>query len=294
VITAVGLGADPTLGHFVKTAQRLGLAVTLVDLGLQTKGRWRLCLPPDRESWVPVGGEMFKLDPEAPVFCRLIDLGGVLPGRAVEWRSVVGAWSAWLELAPGRVVNRPGHANDNACKPLHELLISRLGFPVPASLTTSSAAALRDFAGEGPCVAKPLSGQRADCRLIGPSDFDGYDERSGPVHLQRWVAGTDVRVHVVGDIAIAQAVTSEAADYRTDSSATYRRIGLDSDLEKALVRSTRAIGLVMAGWDLRLTDDEVWVLEVNPMPGYSHYDIHLDEEITRALLAYLFEGGPES
>ncbi|PBC76734.1 RimK-like ATP-grasp domain-containing protein [Streptomyces sp. TLI_235] len=290
MITAVGLGADPTLSHFAETAGGLGARVTLVDLGDQAEGRWRLGLPPDRSSWVSAQGVEFALDPDAAVYCRLIDLGAQLPGRAVEWHTVTEAWSAWLELAPGRVVNRPGHPGDNSCKPLHEELLARQGFAVPPSVTTSSARLLRDFAGQGPCVAKPLSGQRADCRVIGPADLDRYDERSGPVHLQRWVAGTDVRVHVVGDRAIAQAVSSESVDYRTDRRATYRRIDLDTELERALVAGTAAAGLAFAGWDLRLGDDTAWVFEVNPMPGYSHYDVRVDGEITRALVAFLTEG----
>jgi hypothetical protein len=286
MLTAVGLSRDPTMGYFVAVAARMGAAVQLIDLGVQVAQRWRIGLPPDHDSWV---GET-RLDREDPVYCRLIDLGSLLPTQAVEWHSVVDAWGAWLELQPAPVVNRPGHPGHNACKPLHEAFLRQQGFAVPASLATSSAEDLRAFAAAGAAIAKPLSGQRADCRQVSPADFDDFDVRSGPVYVQRMVSGTDVRAHVIGTRVIAQAIRSDEVDYRLDRSAKYQRIDLDRSLQADLIAASVAAGLPFAGWDLRLDEDTAWVFEVNPMPGYHHYDGYVDGDITRALLTYLMDG----
>jgi hypothetical protein len=46
-------------------------------------------------------------------------------------------------------------------------------------------------------------------------------------------------------------------------------------------------GLAFAGWDLKVRNDECWILEANPMPGYSYYDEKLGGRITRALVDLL-------
>lgn len=289
LITAVGVATDPTMRHFRSTAADLDAQVRFIDLGEQAERSWRIALPPDSLSWISTADGEFRLDPDGPVYCRLIDLGSVLPTRAVEWRTVIEAWSSWLEFIPARVVNRPGWAAHNSCKPLHEDFLRGAGFSVPATLTTSSRSELVEFAGRFPCIAKPLSGQRADCRTVTVADFDDYDERSGPVHLQRRVDGVDVRVHIVGEQVIAQSIHSDDADYRLDSTARYSRISLDAEFERRLITAGNAAGLAFAGWDLRLDGDTAWVFEVNPMPGYNHYDVRADGAITRALLEYLLD-----
>src|SRR5260221_3799109 len=196
MITAIGIGTDPTICYFCTTAAQMGASVQLIDLKTVVASTWQLNLPPDHPSWVSknsVSGQC--LDPYGAYYCRLIDLGDVSPTQYVTWRTVITAFSSWLELCPGTVVNRPGHVNDNACKPLHEARLAAIGFAVPPSFTGSRRSELIAFTAEGRTIAKALSGQRADCRIVTVDDFADYDDRSGPVHLQRFVEGDDVRVH---------------------------------------------------------------------------------------------------
>lgn len=290
MITAVGLGTDPTIAYFCDTAARLGAEVQLIDLADVVEGAWQLNLPADGGSRVSLGPLTHHLDPAGAYYCRLIDLGGVSPTQGVEWRTVVTAFGSWLELCPGTVVNRPGHANDNACKPLHEARIASLGFDVPPSFTGSRREELIAFAAEGRTVAKALSGQRADCRPVTAADFDEYDERSGPVHLQRFVEGDDVRAHVIGDEVISVRINSAGTDYRLDRNADFEPFCLPEHVADLVRRGTRDFGLAFAGWDLRVRGERYWALEANPMPGYSYYDRKLDGRITRALIRYLQDG----
>jgi hypothetical protein len=287
MIVAVGLRTDPTIRHFCETAGQFGAAVQLIDLAELSSGRWQLSFTPDQPSWImTANGRQHSLDPQGAYYCRLIDLGSVCPAQRVGWRTVITAFGGWLELSSGVVVNRPGHVNDNACKPLHEARIAALGYSVPESFTGSRRSDLEAFTSGGPTVAKALSGQRADCRTVMVEDFCAYDDRSGPVHLQRLVEGDDVRAHIIGDEIISVRIASSRTDYRLDSEAIFELCTLPGVMQDMLRSATRSFGLEFAGWDLKIRGSECWVLEANPMPGYSYYDTKLDGRITRALIEY--------
>lgn len=288
MITAIGLGTDPTMRHFLSIAARLGERVQFIDLLDVVSAPWEVRLSPGETSFVsalpPFRGQS---DGDGSYYCRLIDLGGVDPTRRDIWGAMIAAVSAWLELYDGTVVNRPGHVNDNACKPLHETQLARLGFSVPPSFTGSARDELIAFTVAGKTVAKAASGQRADSRTVTEADFTDYREESGPVHLQRFVEGEDVRAHVIGNEVIAVRIRSGAADYRLDRDAHFDPCTLPEDLNGRFRRATAEFGLAFAGWDLRVGPSDIWVLEANPMPGYSFYDTRLEGRLTQALLRHL-------
>jgi hypothetical protein len=288
LIYAVGLDVDPTFLHFLRNALDLGIEVQPVNLGAVEQ--WRLALPDDGASVIFAAGERIDLDPSAAYFCRLIDLSPALepPAEASRSRGLLTALAAWLEHIPGRVVNRPGSRADNGTKPLHEVLLRRLGLRVPPALTASDGRRLREFAAAGPAVVKALSGVRADARLVSAGEFVAFDPASGPVHLQRYVEGDDVRVHVVADRVLALRIRSGAVDYRRAGNAVYEEIGLPADFAANLVHATAACGLGFAGWDFKLdAAGDFWCLEANPMPGYDLYDRKLGGRISESLLAVL-------
>jgi D-alanine-D-alanine ligase-like ATP-grasp enzyme len=113
----------------------------------------------------------------------------------------------------------------------------------------------------------------------------------GPVHLQEYIEGSDVRCHVLGDSIFAERITSSSVDYRMDPSKNnYSAIECPPNLGTKMSLATRACGLAFAGWDFKIAKSGEWYcLEVNPMPGYSIYDIRCDEAISKALISYLEE-----
>jgi hypothetical protein len=288
MIYAVGLDTDPTFLYFLRRSAALGLGVQPVNLNAVEQ--WRLALPDDGESVIFAAGEPVALDPAAAYYCRLIDLSPALtsPEDAARWRGLLIGLAAWLEHIPGRVLNRPGCAGDNGSKPLHEVRLRGLGLRVPASLTASDGELLREFTAAGPTVVKTLSGVRADARLVQAEEFLDFAPATGPVHLQRWVEGDDVRAHVIADQVIALRIRSPDVDYRRADNAVYEEVNLPTDLAAILVRATAECGLGFAGWDFKLTcEGDFWCLEANPMPGYDFFDRKLDGRISRALLSVL-------
>lgn len=296
MIYAVGLAADGTFAHFVSEAHRQGAAVTVVDLGeVMAAGDWAFALPDHDGGLVSTVDGVLRLDPAASFYTRVSEGPGTVTDEASvwRWRGLTAGLVSWLDQIPGRVVNRPGAWCDNSTKPLHEVTLRRLGFAVPDSVTSSDPARLAAFAGAGPAIAKTLSGVRADAHLVSAADFAGFTPASGPVHLQRFITGLDVRVHVCGEDVHTECARTDAADYRVaDADVRFAPWRLPPELAERLVTCTHELGLGFAGWDFKLDGDGTyWCLETNPMPGYDWYDRRCDGAITRSLLA-LLAGAP--
>jgi glutathione synthase/RimK-type ligase-like ATP-grasp enzyme len=290
MITAIGLSGDATFDHFIEFAKRNSIPLRELCLRKLLGEPWLFSLPDDGSSFVTIDGSRIDLDPYSSVYCRLIDLSPVLSSSdAIRWQKMLAAISAWLEVIPAVVVNRPTAGSDNGSKPLHESILSGFGFTVAESITTSEISDIMGFSSRFPIILKAIAGARGTSRLVGRIDFNTFDRRSGPVHLQRFVRGDDLRVHVVGKTVIAERITSTAVDYRSAAAENvFRAATLSEDLRTTLISTTRRLGLEFAGWDFKVDDrDHMICLEVNPMPGYSVYDKRCDGAITKALIEHL-------
>jgi hypothetical protein len=291
MIVAIGLDVDDPFARFVKGAVAAEVPLRMVNLRAAVGGEWRFEVPVRCPAVLRHDGQLIELQPGDAFFCRLIDLSSqaVDPPIARRWHGLLAGLRAWLADVPGRVVNRGLAGAHNSSKPLHEAVLQELGFHVPESITGSDPQELRCFVRDGPTVSKTVCGVRAQTVAITEAELDDFVPESGPIHLQRLVNGADARIHVVGDTVIAQRLTADTVDYR--------RGGAMDDLElfeppmgvrDQVVEATSRIGLAFAGWDFKIDGDErYWCLEVNPMPGYSPYDLRCEGAITRALLRYL-------
>jgi glutathione synthase/RimK-type ligase-like ATP-grasp enzyme len=178
----------------------------------------------------------------------------------------------WAEHATGAIINRPSAEATNQSKLYQAMTIERSGFRVPESLVSNDPLEIEHFAARhGRIIYKSMSSVRSIVREL--------DVRSlrrlgaiGPALLQQRVIGRNVRVHVVGDEAVACAINSDATDYRY-SAACFVRFALPADVARTCVRVTRALGLELSGIDLIATpDDEYYCLEVNANPAFSVFD----------------------
>ncbi|MBH8565533.1 hypothetical protein I8748_25720 [Nostoc sp. CENA67] len=295
MIYAIGIDSDRTFRHFVRQTARRSVELQAINLReVIVSGDWRLALPDDGMSWLSVGDKKYPLDPHGAYYCRIIDLSSVQSDMvaAMRWRSLLAALCVWLEHIPGVVINRPGGRTDNSSKPLHEYSLQSWGFNVPPSITSSDPELLATFASVGQTIVKPASGIRADSRLVEAEEFLDFHPSQGPVHLQRYVAGADVRAHVVGDQVHAEIINCPQIDYRRSyQQAKYSPWQLPESLTTQIIQATAAFGLQFAGWDFKVTEDnQYWCLEANPMPGYDGYDIRAEGKITDSLLALLQAG----
>jgi hypothetical protein len=263
----------------------------LVNLRAAVDGDWRFEVPARGPAVLVQDGKSVELQPDDAYFCRLIDLSSqnADPQKSRRWHALLGGFRAWLTDIPGPVVNRGLAGAHNSSKPLHETILQELGFRVPESITGCDIDELLRFTRDGPTVSKTVCGTRAHTIAITEADLDGFVPESGPIHLQRLVAGADARVHVVGEDIVAQRLCAGTVDYRRGGVMDNLDVfELPEPIRNLVIAGTKQIGLAFAGWDFKVdSGEQYWCLEVNPMPGYSPYDLRCDGAITRALLRYL-------
>lgn len=291
MIAAVGLDVDDTFARFAAHALAADVPLKVVNLRAAVEGDWHIEVPARAPATIRQGDETIELQPDDAYYCRLIDLSlqesDVASAR--RWQALISGLRAWLDTVPGRVVNRGHGGAHNSSKPLHEAVLTGLGFQVPESITSCDIEELLHFVCGGPTISKTVCGIRADCVVVTEADLDGFRPENGPIHLQRFVSGADLRIHVVADWVIGQRVSSTAVDYRRAGDLDALGVfDVPPELHELVVAGTQSVGLVFAGWDFKIdTEGEYWCLEANPMPGYSPYDNRCDGAISRELLRYL-------
>lgn len=203
---------------------------------------------------------------------------------------------AWAEVAPGRMLNRPSAMLSNNSKPYQTMLIERAGFKVPDTILTNSTAYAKEYLEREPeVIYKSISSVRSIVSRVGEEKRQSLgDVRNCPVQFQRCVAGTDCRVHVIGEKVFATHIMSTADDYRY-SKTDHEALALSPAQEQRLVALSQAMELPLCGADFRRTPEGEWIcFEVNPSPAYSYYEGKTGQNISGAIADYLSASPPLS
>ena len=306
MILLAGIPSEPPMAMLTDRLREIGAPVVVFNqrevagarLAWSTAGG-RL----DGRLWL--GDTAHALGEFTAIYARLMD-DGLLPelepeppGSPARRRSrrFHQLLAEWIDVAPGRIVNRFRLMGSNGSKPFQAQLIRRAGLRVPDTLVTNDPDLLAGFRRRhGRVVFKSISGIRsivAELEAGEGLDDDRADAlRACPVQFQAYVPGFDVRAHVIGHEVIATRVDSSGTDYRYAA-----RDGLETALEPwrleprlaaTCVALSSALGLAFSGIDLRITPDgEVYCFEVNPSPAYSYYEANAGQPIAMALARFL-------
>ena len=206
---------------------------------------------------------------------------------------------SWLDIAQGRVANRPQPMASNMSKTYQASIIRQCGFQIPQTLVTNDPERVVEFAAEcaktgDEIIYKSVSGARSIVQTYEAADRSRLHRiRWCPTQFQRKVKGRDIRVHVVGDQCFAVAVESEATDYRyalrqTGNDAELAAIDIPALLARRCAELALRLNLPFCGIDLRNTPSGDYVcFEVNPSPAYSYYEGRTGVPIARALVHWL-------
>jgi len=293
MILVWGPADDPPTQRVLEILRDRQRPVLHVDEPTLDTLRYDVTLGIAAEGWLEVLGQRVPLATLSGVYLR--------PGeaRSTAARSASAALLGVTASVAATVVNRPAAGRSNGSKPYQARLMTNAGLAVPDLLVTTDPQKARAFVAEHrKVVYKSISGVRSIVSLLDaerPSDMARLEAVAhGPVQLQRWVAGRDVRVHVVGSRCFATAIDSDATDYRyaarQGSDVTLTTTDIPSTLADQLVSLTAQLGLLVSGIDLLLTPDGRWfILEVNPSPGFTFYEEATAQPIGEAIVDLLLE-----
>lgn len=287
---------DPPVGMVLDALLDRGARHLHLDPAALHRLKYDLRLDPWPRGWIELDGR--RLSHEQVTGWYLRPSQATTP-QALRAASVLMGMAAGM-AAQGRacVLNPPAAAGSNGSKPYQLSLIAAAGWAVPETLVTSDVRAARAFLDRHERVIyKSTSGVRSIVHRLDAGDAAAADTAlgrlgHGPVQWQRWVAGTDWRVHVVGSRCFATEVRCDADDYRyapREGREVVLRAGqLPRGLGERAVSLARTLGVGLAGIDLRHTPQGEWVcFEVNPQPGFSYYEASTGQPIAQAVAALL-------
>lgn len=197
----------------------------------------------------------------------------------------------YLVRYKSKIINHPLVGWENFSKPFQTTQLLRFGFQVPFSFSTTLPNMLERYSEKFSLIYKSNSGIRSIVNKVSESKSkDIFKLRNCPVFFQEYIKGCDVRIHVVNNSTFSIAIKSNEIDYRYDKSEnlSFENISIPNEIRKKCIEYTKKNGLIFSGFDFKLTSDNRWVcLEMNPMPGFSTYDLHLDFTITKAIYSEL-------
>jgi hypothetical protein len=304
MILLCGIPSETSLAIVIEALARRGVPHMVVnqrhirDLALEIQVDAK-----DLGGWLTGPGYRLDLADVTGVYLRFMDdrelpeVAGEGEGSAVRAasRAFHDLFVQWADITPARVVNRSFAMGSNFSKPYQSQLIHAQGFDVPDTLVTNDPELVLAFhAQHGRVIYKSISGERSIVGALDPDDHDRLERiRWCPVQFQAFVGGPNVRVHTVGEEVYATIVDTAAVDYRyatrqAGRPASFAPYELDDDLAERCVGLAAALGLEVAGLDLKLPPDgRVVCLEVNPSPVFSYYERHTGQPIADAVARLL-------
>jgi hypothetical protein len=297
-----GLPEDTPLRTVQQALRRKGSVVTFIDQGAVLATDVELEVGATVQGWVRTPEGVLDLHrvtaayvrPHESVRLPLIERAG--PGSSA-WQHAVRVddvlWS-WADLTEALVINRPCAMASNNSKPYQASLIRAAGFATPTTLVTTDPEAARAFWAEHhEVIYKSISGVRSIVsRLSRDHEARLKHISSCPTQFQAYIAGTDYRVHVVGERVFACEIVSAASDYRYATSqgmsVVLRPATLPETLAERCWALASALSLPVARIDLRHSTDESWYcFEVNLSPAFTYYQDATGQPIDDAIAELL-------
>jgi ribosomal protein S6--L-glutamate ligase len=203
-----------------------------------------------------------------------------------------------------RVLNPPRAVEVCVDKYLATATLAAAGLPVPPTVACQTAeGALEAFSAlGGDVVVKPLFGSegRGMVRVSDPElawrTFRTLERTAGVLYLQQFIRhpGWDLRAFVLGDRILTAMRRRANGDWRTNvaQGGTGELVRLSADQERLALQAARAVGAAVAGVDLLPgPGGEMYVIEVNAVPGWRALAPVSGIDVAGAILQFLADGG---
>ena len=252
---------------------------------------------------VGLGDREARLDDTVSVFDADAVLARIIPDGSLE--QIIYRVDAlhWIEARGIPVVNSARAIERSVDKFYTTALLHEAGLPVPETVVcergTDAMAAVRELLAGGDVVIKPVFGSMGHGMVrVGNADVAfrvvrALEQIRSVFYLQRAVdhGGRDVRVFVVGGRVIgAIERTAPAGEWRTNVArgGTATAIQLPAAWERFALTAAATVGAEYAGVDLLPSrDGEVFVLEVNGIPGWQGLQQATGTDVAGAVVEHL-------
>ena len=311
IVLLWGVPQDPPLASAYEALQARGCPVVLFDQRKIAGMRVDLLVKSSADGKTGITGQLL-FDGTAhdvasirSLYQRPLDPTGLPSVRAAgadspparHAASVEEGLTAWADLAPILVLNRPAAMFANGSKPFQSAWLASLGFNVPETLITTDSAAVLDFWKEHKeVIYKSISSTRSIVSRLRPEHTERLEHLSAcPTQFQQYIPGVEHRAHVVGDDIFACRISSDADDYRyAQTPADMTPCELPTDIAELCKTAAAAMKLSLAGFDLRCTPEGRWYcFEVNPSPGFPFFDVNRNPSIAEAVASLLAAAIPQ-
>jgi glutathione synthase/RimK-type ligase-like ATP-grasp enzyme len=186
-------------------------------------------------------------------------------------------------------------------KPYQLALAKEIGLRIPETLITNDPEEAREFwsALPGQVVYKPFTASVAswrETRVVKPDEERMAESvRLAPVIFQKYVAGRDLRITVIGDRVFPAETDARQGEYHVDvrlnTGLHYRCHELPAAVQEKLLILMRRLGLEYGAIDMRVTPEGEYVFfEVNPAGQFLYVELATGMKIAAALADHLAAG----
>jgi hypothetical protein len=198
-------------------------------------------------------------------------------------------FQSWMDCSDKLIVNRKDNSAGNFSKPFQLTQIRKAGFLIPETyITNDPALALEFIHGNPDSIYKSISSVRSIVKKVSSVNMDRMQDIIWcPTQFQRFIEGTNYRVHVVANKIFATKILSEDVDYRYANNIMIA-VTLPEEISNRCIDLTASLGLHFSGIDLKLTPEGEWYcFEVNPSPAFSYFQLKDGQQVSSALAELL-------
>ncbi len=176
------------------------------------------------------------------------------------------------------VINRPKHTMHNFSKVLQLEVAKDLEIPVPSSVIYANQRRRKD---QRQYIFKSISSHRSIVKKVNSNYRKKVHE---PVLFQEDCGRKNFRVHVLDYHIFVHHIVSHQVDYRYDQTMMIEKSDIPISVKLQCFRLMQHFSLRFAGMDWMGVNDQYYLLEVNPSPGYAFYEQYTKQtDITQCL-----------
>jgi RimK family alpha-L-glutamate ligase len=202
------------------------------------------------------------------------------------------------------VLNPPRAVETCVDKFLTSARLAATGLPTPRTYACQTTEAAMDAFADlrGDVVVKPLFGAEGRGMVhltdaeVAWRTFRAIEQTGGVIYMQPFVRhpGWDLRAFVIGGRVVAAMKRTAGRDWRTNvaQGGTAERAELAAAERELAVRAAAAVGAPVCGVDLLPgPGGELYVIEVNAVPGWRALSEACGLDVAKAVVRFLVEGG---